>query len=449
MSRATAGGDAPGAGFSEGSGGMSGGPPSGGEGPSRLRLGIALALGLAGTVLLGLLLYPFLPALVTSAVLATLFFPAHQRVRGWIGQRDVAALLSTTAVFFLVLVPAILVSVVLIDNVRQGVEWLRGVVESATAPGGWLTRAVELASTHLDIEAEEMTGQATDELSRLLGLLARRTFTFLSGLGGWLLQAGAALFTLFYFLRDGDGFMRTVKWLIPLDAATTDRLVLRTKDVIFATVWGNVAVAIVQGGLGGLAFWILGLPAAALWGSVMGVLSLLPVVGPMMVWLPGGLILLFQGEIVRGLLLLAFGGGIISTVDNYLRAVIIGERAEMHSLVVFFSVLAGLFAFGAVGIFVGPVVFVIAFSVIEVARVTLDAAEGSRIVAPGAGDLSAGSAAPGGILGGTPSPILRGPGHDGEAAPGAGPPAPDEERLERGKGREQKVATPGEEGGGA
>lgn len=400
-----------------GAGGSPGGGPPGGTRPSRLRLGIALALGLAGAVLLSLLLYPFLPALVISAVLATLFFPAHQRVRGWMRQRDVAALVSTTAVFFLVLVPAILVSVVLIDNVRQGVDWLRGVVESATAPGGWLTRAVELGSTYLDIEAEEMTGQATDELSRLLGLLARRTFTFLSGLGGWLLQAGAALFTLFYFLRDGDAFMRTVKWLIPLDAATTDRLVLRTKDVIFATVWGNVAVAVVQGGLGGLAFWILGLPAAALWGSVMGVLSLLPVVGPMMVWLPGGLILLGQGEIVRGLLLLAFGGGIISTVDNYLRAVIIGERAEMHSLVVFFSVLAGLFAFGVVGIFVGPVVFVIAFSVIEVARVTLDAAEGSRIVAPGAADVPGDPSARTGIFGGTPSPILQGPGQK-VAAPG-------------------------------
>lgn len=424
--------------------------------PSRLRLGIALALGLAGTVLLALLLYPFLPALVTSAVLATLFFPAHQRVRGWIRQRDVAALLSTAAVFFLVLVPAILLSVVLIDNVRQGVEWLRGVVEAATAPGGWLTRAVELASTYLDIEAEDMTGQATDELSRLLGLLARRTFTFLSGLGGWLLQAGAALFTLFYFLRDGDGFMRTVKWLIPLDAPTTDRLVLRTKDVIFATVWGNVAVAVVQGGLGGLAFWILGLPAAALWGSVMGLLSLLPVVGPMIVWLPGGLILLGQGEIVRGLLLLAFGGGIISTVDNYLRAVIIGERAEMHSLVVFFSVLAGLFAFGVVGIFVGPVVFVIALSVIEVARVTLDAAEGSRIVAPGAGDLPADGPTRSGTLGGTASPVLQGPGQGPEPSPSGGaPPSPKragerarrERDADRAAGRE--VAAPGEEAGGS
>ncbi len=371
--------------------------------PSRLRLGIALALGGGGAVLLALLLYPFLPALVISAVLATLFYPAHQALVRVVRQRDIAAFLSTVAVFFLVLVPAVLLSIVLIDNVRQGVEWLGGVVEAATAPGGIVTRALEFASARLELDADQLTGRGTDELSRLLGLLASRTFTFLSGLGGWLLQAGAALFTLFYFLRDGDRFMRTVKWLIPLDPITTDRLVSRTKDVIFATVWGNVAVAIVQGGLGGLAFWFLGLPAAALWGSAMGILSLLPVVGPMLVWLPAGLILLGQGEILRGLLLLAFGGGIVSTIDNYLRAVIIGDRAELHSLVVFFSVLAGLFAFGAVGVFVGPVVFVIGFSLIELARVTMDAAEGKQLVLPGPGGEGAAAASGAGDSGVGPS----------------------------------------------
>lgn len=356
-----------------------------GDAVVRMRLVVLMALGGGAVVLLTLLLFPFLPALVTSAVLATLCYPAHRRLLQMVRQPDVAAFLTTTAVFFLVLLPTVGLSLVLIDQVRQGVEWLGNVVESLMAPGGLVTRGVDYLQGYLGVEAEEITGRVTEEMSGLVGLLARRTFSFLSGLGGWLLQAAAALFTLFYFLRDAEGLMGTVKWLIPLDPKTTDGLVEKTRDVIFATVLGNVAVAVVQGTLGGFAFWILGLPASALWGTVMGVLSLLPVVGPALVWIPAVLILLGEGEILRGLVLLVIGGGVISTVDNYLRAVLIGGRAHLHSLLVFFSVLAGLFAFGAVGIFVGPVLFVIALSLLEIARAALDPPRGGSAPAAAGG----------------------------------------------------------------
>lgn len=360
-------------------------PPEGPEATAatRMRMVVLLSLGAGALVLLALLLYPFLPALVTSAVLATLCYPAHRRLLRYVRQPDLAALLTTTAVFFLVFLPTVGLSLILIDQIRQGVEWLGGVVESLTAPGGPVTRGLDYLAGYFEIEAEEITGRLTDELSGLVGLLARRTFTFLSGLGGWLLQAAAALFTLFYFLRDAEGLMAATKWLIPLDPETTEELIEKTRDVIFATVFGNVAVAVVQGALGGLTFWILGLPASALWGTVMGILSLLPVVGPPLVWIPAALILLGGGEILRGLVLLAVGAGVIGTVDNYLRAVLIGGRAHLHSLLVFFSVLAGLFAFGAIGIFVGPVLFVIALSLLEIARAALDAPHGAPVPAGG------------------------------------------------------------------
>lgn len=367
----------------EGDGGGGGGGSAPTEAP-RLRLAILLVLGLGATVLLGVLLRPFLPALVTSAVLATLGYPVHRRIQRAVPQPDVAALITTTAIFFLVLLPTLALSVVLIDQLRQGAEWVRGVVESLTSPGGAVTRALDYVAGYLGVESPGLTRPVADQLSGLVGLLARRTFGFLSGLGGWLLQAAAALFTLFYFLRDADGLMRTVKWLVPLDEESTDHLVRRTRDVIYATVFGNVVVGIAQGGLGGLAFWVLGLPAAALWGTVMGILSLLPVVGPTFVWLPAGVILIAEGDVARGIVLLAVGSAVISTVDNYLRAVLIGGRAQLHSLLVFFSVLAGLFAFGAVGIFVGPVLFVIALSVLELARTAMDAAQGGPLVFPGA-----------------------------------------------------------------
>lgn len=356
----------------------------------RLRTVVVLCLGLGAAILLILLLFPFLPALVTSAVLATLGYPGHRKVRQWVRQPDLAALVTTTAIFFLVLLPTLALSVILINQVRQGVEWLGGVVGDATAPGGFVQAALAYLADALGVEVEGLSTPVSEQLSDILGLLARRTLGFLSGLGGWLLQAGAALFTLFYFLRDADGLMRHIKWLVPLDPPTTQRLLERTRDVIYATVYGNVVVAIVQGTLGGLAFWVLGLPAAALWGSVMGVLSLLPVVGATFVWLPAAAIQMLQGRIGTGIALLAFGAVVISTVDNYLRAVLIGDRTQLHSLVVFFSVLAGLFAFGAVGIFVGPVLFVIAFSLLELARAALDGGDTDILVPSGSAGSEAG-----------------------------------------------------------
>lgn len=351
----------------------------------RLRLTVLLLLGAAATILLGLLLFPFLPALVTSGVLATLSYPAHRKLRKSVKQEDFAAFLSTAAVFFLVLLPALGFSIVLINQIIQGVDWLAGVMEEVTAPGGPITAAWQSITARLGLEMPALGESLSDELSGLLGLLGTRTLQFLSGLGGWLLQAGAALFALFYFIRDGDGLMRRLTWLVPLDREETEYLIERTRNVIYATVYGNIVVAVVQGGLGGLVFWALGIPAAALWGTLMGILSLLPVVGPPIVWLPAVLILLGAGDVVRAVVLFALGAGVIGTVDNPLRAILIGDRAHLHSLVVFFSVLAGLFAFGAIGVIVGPVLFVIAFSLIEMARLALDIAEEERPLAEAAG----------------------------------------------------------------
>lgn len=334
--------------------------------PSILLLGLALG----ALYVLGVLLWPFLPAIVTSAVLATLIYPIHLRLGRWIPNRDVAALVVTVLVFFLILVPALALSAILVGEIRSGIDLLAELVREGL-PEGRIAETWTTLAGYLGLEGTDFGDTLAGQLRNFIGLLARRTLRFLSGLGGWLLQGGAALFTLFYLLRDGEGLLGTVKWYIPLDPPATDRLVRKARDVIFATVYGSVIVAIVQGSLGGLAFLVVDLPAAALWGTVMTILSLLPVVGAPLIWGPAGVLLILDGALVRGIGLLIFGSLVISTVDNYLRAVLVGGRTQLHPLVVFFSVLGGLVVFGAVGIFVGPVLFVVALALVEMARLAL------------------------------------------------------------------------------
>ena len=330
----------------------------------------------------GALLWPFLAALVTAAVLALLVHPAYRWLdRRLPGHRDLAAFLATMIAFFLILVPMVGLFLVLVDQVGAGVDRLARGTGELFGPGGDARRWLAAAAERLGLEEAEVASAVTGQAREVVSLMAGRTLDFLSGIGGWLFQAGAALFTLFYLLRDADELVETAKWMVPLERSDTDRLFRRARDVTYATVYGNVVVGVVQGLLGGLAFWALDVPAAAVWGTVMGLLSLLPALSATLVWLPAGAILVLSGRTVAGLALLAFGALVVSTVDNVLRATLVSDRAQMHPLAVFFSVLGGLLTFGAVGLLAGPVLFALALAVMEMARATLEPA-----VSPASGD---------------------------------------------------------------
>lgn len=332
---------------------------------------VLLVLAAAAAYLIFRLLWPFLPAIVTAGVLASLVYPVHRRFARRFRRPSPPAFVTTTVVVFLVLVPLSLLTGILVDHLLAGSEFIARRAGELLGPQGGLRAWVERVAGYLDVDPAALSIPWQEEMQRAVTFLAQRTLGFLSGLGGWLLQAAVGLFTLFYLLRDGEELQEAMAWVVPLEGSRTAALLERTREVIYATVYGILVVALAQGVLGGLAFWAVGVPAAALWGTLMGLLSLLPAVGPPFVWLPAGVILLVQGRLLDGVVLLAVGALLISTVDNVLRAVLVSDRAHLHPLVVFFSVLGGLVLFGAAGVFVGPVLFVVGLSVISMARMTL------------------------------------------------------------------------------
>jgi predicted PurR-regulated permease PerM len=340
-----------------------------------IRLILLLLMAIGSLYIVGVLLWPFLPAIVTSAVLAALSFPLHRRLSRALKRPSIAALLTTVFVFFVVLLPMIGISILLVERIIAGVAWLAANADQVMAAAAGPLQWGDALLARVGIDTEQMLRGLGEQAGSMGAVVASRTIAVATGIGGVALQAGAALFALYYFLRDGDRFVRMVVWLIPLDAADSARLVARAHEVTHATIFGNVVVAIVQGVIGGVAFWLLGLPGALVWGTIMGVLSLLPLIGPTLVWLPAAIILLVSGEIVRGIILIVVGALIVSTVDNLLRATVMSERAQLHPLVIFFSVLGGIFVFGSVGLFVGPVLFVVALAVVEMGRLALEPTE--------------------------------------------------------------------------
>lgn len=380
------GGDAP----ARGPDGMGRGDTIVEQSPSRgglsrgARLGALTLLALASLYLLVLFLRPFLPAIITSAVIAVLADPVYRRF-DMHRRRSLVALLATAILFLLVLLPLGAVSLVIAAQLPAWAEWAAEAGRGLLDPGGRIYLLLAGVASRLGVDPAAISVGAPEQVQQLAALVAGGTFRILSGLGGWMLQAGVAVFTLYYMLRDADRIIAWFKWVLPLDADDADDLLSRSREVVFAAVYGNVIIALVQGVLGGIIFWMLDVPAPALWGLAMGLLGLLPVIGPPVIWLPAGLLLIVTGSLGRGLVLLALGTILISGIDNVIRPLIVSGRTQLHPLVVFFSVLGGVPIFGAVGIFVGPVVFAGALTLIEIARAAVmpdDAGAGRLLVGP-------------------------------------------------------------------
>jgi predicted PurR-regulated permease PerM len=339
---------------------------------TRLQLYIMVGLATGAVYVIARILWPFLPAIVSSAVIATLVWPLHRRLSARMPRMpSVAALISTIGVFVLVMLPLAAITAGLVDELQSQVPHATESAARLLAADGRIATWVTNAGARFGVEREEISVAIAAQVQEIGSSIVGRTMSLLSGLGGWLLQGGSALFTLYYLLKDGDRLMRRVRWLIPLEPSQTDRLLRLSGEAIHATVLGNVVVAFVQGVLGGLAFWAVGLSGPVFWGIMMGVLSLLPVVGPVFVWVPAAVILFATGQVWSGLVLTVVGVLLISTIDNVLRSIFISGRAELHPLAVFFSILGGILMFGAVGVLLGPVLFVVATTVIEMGRLAL------------------------------------------------------------------------------
>jgi predicted PurR-regulated permease PerM len=166
-------------------------------------------------------------------------------------------------------------------------------------------------------------------------------------------------YLLFFFFRDRRMALQAIRSLSPLTKAEMDHLLVRIGDTICATIYGTLTVAAVQGLLGGLMFWCLGLSAPLFWGVLMAILAIVPVLGAFVVWIPATVFLALNGSWGKALILAIWGAAVVSTVDNLLRPMLIGNRLKLHTVLAFMSMLGGIILFGSAGLILGPVVLTI------------------------------------------------------------------------------------------
>jgi predicted PurR-regulated permease PerM len=314
------------------------------------------------------MILPFFQVLVWAGVLAMIFYPVYARLIRWGRSPITSGIATTLLVVVTVVVPLTFLGLSLIGEVTEAVPQLQdGIARVAAAlhPESplrvWLQRYVDL-NKWLEPEA------IGTRLRALSGVIAAELVSVVGDIFGAGVQAFFVLFTLYYLLKDADRIIAAIRQFIPLDAPDAERIMNETNGTIRASLHGVLSIAAIQGALGGVAFWVLGLSSPLLWGVAMFFMSMIPIAGAFVVWGPAALFLLFTGHWLKALLLALWGGVVIGTADNILRPRFVGQKTRLHELVVLFAVLGGLRVFGMLGVVVGPVVVAITLALIDVWR---------------------------------------------------------------------------------
>lgn len=322
------------------------------------RSGLIL-LTAAATIGLIWIVAPFRGAIIWALAASVTFSPLFRILKRQPGERaSLAAALSVLAIVFLAIVPAILIGTAL---VRETAALIIHNGKAAPLPAtvgqlhallpDWLHRLLRLAGND-DVATVQryVAGLLEGGLSSLLG----GAIGIGQGAFGFAVSLGAMIYLSFFFLRDGHDIWNGLVAHVPLSVQTRRRMADEIAGVLKATLRGTIIVAGVQGSLGGLIFWLLGLQAPGVWGFAMALTSLLPPFGAGAIWLPMAVFLLLTGSILKGVALAICGFFIISLIDNLLRPFLIGREAHLPEYLVFLSTLGGLALLGLDGVIIGP-----------------------------------------------------------------------------------------------
>jgi len=237
---------------------------------------------------------------------------------------------------------------------------------ASTLPGlGWILDKIRV---YVDIDPASAQQFLAERLQVLAGALAASTLLVVGGAVVAVVQMVLVVFTLFYMFRDGDRIRRALYEILPVERMQMHDIAIRTRDVIAATIYGVLVISAIQGTLGTIIFSILGLPSPLLWGVVMFFLSMIPMAGAFLVWVPAAIYLALTGSYVKAIVLVAWGILVIGSIDNFLSPRLVGRRARLHELLIFFAVLGGLEVFGVLGVVLGPVIVAITLALIEMVR---------------------------------------------------------------------------------
>jgi len=330
---------------------------------------------LAILALLGYLSYeiisPFLVPIAWAIVFAVVFYPVYAFISRYIKVKSISSSITVLLILVVIIAPITYMSSLLIDELQKVGDYTNnGGLDFVSDLFGKMKASphFEKISSFIGEGNMPTADQITDNMKKIGKVLAENLSIRITNIIFAAINFLFMLFTIFFLFKDGPGFLTKVKDYMPFSEEQKNRLATQMKDMIVSTVYGGVVVAIIQGLLGGIAFYVIDITSPVLWGVAMSVMSFVPLLGTLSIWGPASIYLIIQGDYMHGIGLVLFGTFAISMVDNILKPLIIGSRTKMPTIIIFFSVLGGIKAFGIIGLIMGPLIMAVFISVFEIIR---------------------------------------------------------------------------------
>src|SRR5215468_6172821 len=329
---------------------------------TNLRTAFVLLLVVAVTVLFLAVTWPFFKPLLLGALLAGLFHPLYRWITRLLGGRaSLGAAVTLLVLLVLGLGPvSAFLGIVLQQALTmsdQAIPWLNQHLRPATTFNWqeWMMQRFPGLAKYMPTQ---------DQLLAQVGTAAKTAGAFLVSFASrmtattaaFLLNLFVMLYAMFFFFKDGYKILERIFYYTPLSDEDETRMLAQFASITRATIKGTLVIGAIQGALGGVAFWVAGIEGAALWGTIMTILSIIPGIGAPLVWVPFVIFLYVNGQYLTATLLLVWCGAVVTTIDNFLRPVLVGRDSEMPDLLILIGTLGGLFLFGPIGFIVGPIV---------------------------------------------------------------------------------------------
>lgn len=321
------------------------------------------------------ILSPFLQPILWAILLAVIFYPLFKKLQRLLKKKAMlSAMVMTLLVILIIILPFSLLMVSLANEVVAVYHRVEEMIQTGrlqaqldqikTMP--FLKWIWTRLNQYLDLSQMDPPNFLLKNIQQVSTFLFNQTSKILKGISTFMIGFFFTLLSLYYLFKDGEHLFERLKEIVPIPSKEKNLLVLRFKEMVYATIYGGIFIAIIQGILGGVIFWALGISSPILWGTAMALLSFIPVGGTALVWLPASILLLVQKAFLKGIILLGLGAFGISMVDNLLRPFFIGAKTKTHPLLLFFAVLGGIQAFGFIGVVAGPMIVTLCLTLIEI-----------------------------------------------------------------------------------
>ena len=314
---------------------------------------------IGATILAWFVLRPFAIPFIVAAILAHLFYFLYKRVLNVLKSPVASSLLVCLIIAIVVIVPTIFISSFAFSEIQTTLTQFSS--QSAQG-GGLLNSAIASVQKSLDRMNIGILNNSTgkDLVTASINLVSQNALTIFGSIytnvAHLFFVTFIMFFSLFYLFMNGEDFVKKVMQLSPIKNSYEKMLLERFNSITRATIKGTILIAMLQGLIGGILFAFTGVPAPALLGVVMVLACIIPVVGSSLIWIPVGIIMLLTGQITQGIVILAVGALVISTVDNLIKPTLVGRDTQMHPLLILLSTLGGLSMFGVTGFVIGPIV---------------------------------------------------------------------------------------------